>query len=181
MTRKLIVPMLIGLILFFTIPIFYLANYSQTITTEEQKVVYELPYPGILPDHPLYFFKAVRDRIMDFSTRDKLKKVELYILFSDKRAKMAQLLTYKGKIDQAITTMSKGEKYFIKIPKLLRTSKEQGVSPQQELINKAKASNDKHREIIQELLKSAPEGEQYRITEILRINETSQSEIEDLQ
>ncbi|MEX1052244.1 MAG: DUF5667 domain-containing protein [Patescibacteria group bacterium] len=181
MTRKLIVPTLIGFILFLTIPILYLANYSQTITTEDQKVVYELPYPGILPDHPLYFFKAIRDKILDFSTRDKLKKVDLYILFSDKRARMAQLLSDKGKMDQAITTMSKSEKYFLKIPKLLIQSKEQGEAPKNELIDRVKASNKKHREVIQELLKTAPEGEQYRITEILMINENSQNDLENLQ
>ncbi|MFH1827165.1 MAG: DUF5667 domain-containing protein [bacterium] len=180
MTRKLIVPILIAVILFLTLPVFYLVNYSQTIINEEEKAVYELPYPGILPDHPLYFFKVVRDRIWAFSTRDNLKKANVYLLFSDKRAKMAQKLTDKGKMDLAITTMSKGEKYFLKIPKLLKASKTQGVPPKQELLNKVKASNSKHKELIQNLLKTAPEGEQNRITEILKINESAQKELENL-
>ena len=112
MTKKFIVPILIAAILFLTLPIFYLTNYSQTISLDEKETVYELPYPGILPDHPLYFFKVVRDKIWAFSTRDNLKKVDIYILFSDKRAKMAQALSNKGKTDLAISTMSKGEKYF---------------------------------------------------------------------
>ena len=177
MTKKFIVPILIAAILFLTLPIFYLANYSQTISLDEKETVYELPYPGILPDHPLYFFKVVRDRIWAFSTRDNLKKVDVYILFSDKRAKA---LSNKGKIDLAISTMSKSEKYFLKIPSLLKDSKEQGVAPSQELLDEAKASNNKHKEIIQELLKKAPEGEQNRITEIMKINETSQKLLEDL-
>lgn len=180
MTKKFIVPILIAVILFLTFPIFYLANYSQTISLDEKETVYELPYPGILPDHPLYFFKVVRDKIWAFSTRDNLKKVDIYILFSDKRAKMAQALSNKGKTDLAISTMSKSEKYFLKIPTLLKDSKEQGVAPSQELLDQAKASNSKHKEIIQELLKKAPEGEQNRITEIMKINETSQKLLEDL-
>lgn len=180
MTRKLITPILIAVIIFLTIPFFYLANYSQTITNETEKAVYELPYPGILPDHPLYFFKVARDRIWAFSTRDNLKKAELYILFSDKRVKMAQKLTDKGKMDLAITTMSKGEKYFLKIPKLLKASKTQGVPPSQELLDRVKASNIKHKELIQDLLKTAPEGEQNRITEILKINENAQKDLVNL-
>ncbi len=180
MTRKFIVPILIAAILFLTLPIFYLANYSQTISLDKKNTVYELPYPGILPDHPLYFFKAVRDRIWVFSTRDNLKKVDVYILFSDKRAKMAQALSNKGKVDLAISTMSKSEKYFLKIPNLLKASKAQGVSPNQELLDEVRASNNIHKGIIQELLRNAPEGEQNRITEILKINETSQKLLEDL-
>ena len=50
-------------------------TYSQTITDNPQpKVLYNLPYPGLTPDNPLYFIKAVRDRIIDISTRDTLKK-----------------------------------------------------------------------------------------------------------
>jgi len=181
MTRKLFIPALITLILFLTLPVFYLSNYSQTITHEQEKIVYELPYPGILPDHPLYIFKTLRDKIWAFSTRDNLKKADIYRLFSDKRAKMAQELTDKGKTDLAITTISKGEKYFLKIPKLLKDSKNQGVAPKQEFLDKLKASNMKHKETIQDLLKRAPEGEQYRITEVLKINESLQKQLENLQ
>ena len=180
MTRKFLIPVFIVLILFFTVPIFYLTNYSQTISLEDKKTVYELPYPGILPDHPLYIFKAARDGIWAFSTRDNLKKADLYILLSDKRAKMAQSLNRKGKTDLAISTMSKGEKYFLKIPELLKDYKSQGGAIRQEMLDKAKSSNNKHKEIIQELLKNSPEGTQYRIAEILKLNQISQSQLESL-
>jgi len=180
MTRKILIPVFIVLILFFTVPIFYFANYSQTISIDDKKTVYELPYPGILPDHPLYIFKVFRDKILDFSTRDNLKKVDLYILLSDKRAKMAQNLNGKGKTDLAISTMSKGEKYFLKIPYLLKNYKLQGGALNQEILDKVIASNSKHKEIIQELLKNSPEGTQYRIAEILKLNQTSQSQLENL-
>lgn len=81
-----------------------------------EKVVYELPYPGILPDNPLYFVKIVRDRIIEFLTRDNIKKAQLYLLFSDKRAASALVLVQNGKNSLAITTLSKGEKYFDQIP-----------------------------------------------------------------
>src|SRR3989344_4950228 len=144
MTRKFLIPVFIVLILFFTVPIFYLTNYSQTISLEDKKTA------------------------------------DLYILLSDKRAKMAQSLNRKGKTDLAISTMSKGEKYFLKIPELLKDYKSQGGAIRQEMLDKVKSSNNKHKEIIQELLKNSPEGTQYRIAEILKLNQTSQSQLESL-
>jgi hypothetical protein len=180
MFKKLITLLLLIFFLLSTIPFFYLINYSQTITLKEEKVVYEMPYPGILPDHPLYSLKILRDRVWDFTTRDLIKKAKLYLLFSDKRIKMGEFLAQKGKNDLAISTTSKAEKYFLKIAPLLIQSKKQGSAAPQELINKIKSSNAKHKESIQNLLKIIPEGEQHRIKEILRINETVKKQLADL-
>jgi hypothetical protein len=48
-----------------------------------------------------------------------VKKANIYLLFSDKRAAMSVALLKKGKNQLAIDTFSKGEKYFLKIPDLL--------------------------------------------------------------
>jgi len=180
MFKKLITLLLLIIFLLSTVPFFYLVNYSQTITLKDERVVYEMPYPGILPDHPLYSFKILRDRILDFTTRDKIKKAKLYLLFSDKRVKMGEALVKKSKNDLAISTTSKAEKYFLKIPELLKESKEQGNGPTQELINKVKSSNIKHKEIIQNFLKEIPEGEQHRIQEIIKINNLIKKQLSDL-
>ncbi|MDH7476002.1 MAG: DUF5667 domain-containing protein [Microgenomates group bacterium] len=150
---------------------FSLIAYSEAIVFSQSKVVYEMPYPGILPDHPLYPFKIIRDRVLEFMTRDNLKKAQLYLLYSDKRVAMAIKLIKKGKDKQAISTFSKGEKYFLKIPNLLDASKKQGVNPPSDFINKLKTSNAKHKEIIEEIMKTAPQGQLGAITEILRLNQ----------
>lgn len=139
-----------------------------------------MPYPGILPDHPLYFLKVVRDRIMEFGTRDHLKKAELYLLLSDKRVAMATLLVKKGKERIAVTTLSKGEKYALKIPGLLRQSKEQGVKPPDEVIFRVRLSNEKHREIIETLIKKSSQGELEALTEVLKLNEEIKKTLQDL-
>lgn len=102
----------ISLIAFFLLipPVFYILN-SQSITINQDKVVYNLPYPGILPDNPLYFIKGIRDKILELVTRDNLKKAELYLLFSDKRVAMAESLAQKGKDKQALTIFYEGEQY----------------------------------------------------------------------
>lgn len=178
MLKKLSVPIVLGILILFIVPIFYLVDYSQQITlTQEQKVVYTLPYPGILPDHPFYVIKVGRDRILEFFTRDNIKKAELYLLFSDKRVKMAQELAEKGKSTLAISTFSKAEKYFLKIPELLRASQEQGVAPTAALVDKFKKSNEKHQEILAELLETLPQGEQEGLVQIGELIEQSRKEL----
>src|SRR3989304_4320145 len=71
-------------------------------------VEYDLPYPGILPDHPLYFLKLIRDKILILSARNLTKKSELYLLFADKHLSMGQLLRGKGNLDLSTTTFAKG-------------------------------------------------------------------------
>lgn len=79
----------------FLVPLFiYMMEYTPVNATQE-KVVYNLPYPGILPDNPLYFIKAIRDQFLILGTRDNIKKAQLYLLYSDKRFAMAISLVKK--------------------------------------------------------------------------------------
>lgn len=73
---------------------------------------YNLPYPGILPDHPLYFVKSLRDRILLFVTADPVKAVELRRHLADKQLAMGQTLCDKGKIALCIRTIALGEQYL---------------------------------------------------------------------
>ncbi len=166
MVKKLVASILL-LIFLLILPSLKLTK-AQTLNLETNEVAYELPYPGLLPDHPLYFLKAIRDRMLDILTLDNQKNAELYLLFSDKRANAAKFLAEKGRGDLAITTLSKAEKYSLKIPPLLKESK---TKPKREFIDKVKSSNLKHKEIIEDFLKELPQGDQLRITEILKINE----------
>lgn len=147
-----------------------LAQGGATVTIENQKISYQMPYPGLLPDSPLYFLKAFRDRVVEFATRDNLKKAQLYLLYSDKRAQMSVELSQKGKTKLASSTFSKGEKYFEQIPNLLRTSKSQGAAPSQDFIQKLRLSNAKHRELIEMLLTQLPQGELAEMQQVLDIN-----------
>jgi hypothetical protein len=153
---------------------------AQPIVINEQKVIYNLPYPGILPDNPLYIFKIIRDRAREITTRDYLKKADLYLLFSDKRAAMALALVDNGKDKLAVSTLSKAEKYFEKIPDILKTSKKQGVSPSSDAVNRLKLSNSKHREIAQDLLKKLPQGQDDAINQILNLNDKIRALLEKL-
>lgn len=77
-----------------------------------QKVEYYLPYPGILPDSPLYKVKALRDRISLWLVTDPGKKAEKELLLADKRIGAAVALLDGGKDELAVSTATKGEKYL---------------------------------------------------------------------
>lgn len=77
-----------------------------------QKVEYYLPYPGILPDSPLYKLKTVRDRVSLWLITDPGRKAEKELLLADKRIGAAMALLDGGKDELAVSTATKGEKYL---------------------------------------------------------------------
>ena len=167
------------LIIPFAVYTMVLGSVSQLYAVQE-KVLYNLPYPGILPDNPIYFIKIVRDRITEFATREQLRKAQVYLLMSDKRVAMAQALVKKGKDQLAIDTFTKAEKYFLKIPSLITSSKKQGNSPTSGFIDTLKLSNAKHREIGQSLLKDLPQGMNESVMQALNITNQIRQQVEKL-
>ena len=178
--KKKVLSLFFYLFFFLLIPPTFYFLQSQQVNLNQDKIEYNLPYPGILPDHPLFFFKKVRDKILELTTRDSLKKAELYLLFSDKRIAMAMVLLKNGKDKYALTAFRQGEDYFLKIPKLLEMSKKQGVSASSDFIQRLKLSNAKHKEVGQTLLKDLPQGQNEIINEALIINEEIKKTIEKL-
>lgn len=168
------------ILFFFLIPPAFYFLQSQPITLSQEKVEYNLPYPGILPDHPLFLLKKIRDKVLELTTRDSLKKAELYLVFSDKRVAMALSLAKSGKEKMTVTAYSEAEEYFAKIPPLLAESKKQGVSASSEFILKLKLSNAKHREIGGSLLRDLPQGLSGEINKSIDLNQQLKKKVEKL-
>ena len=113
---------------------------------------YPLPYPGILPDNPLYFMKALRDKVVSFFISDPLKKAEFDLLMADVRLNAAQYLFVKGenKYSLAETTISKGENYFYDSLVKISNAKQQGM-PVNDLVSKLIIASQKHQQVIRDL------------------------------
>jgi hypothetical protein len=77
-----------------------------------KKPEYPLPFPGILPDHPLYFIKRFRDQMMERLIVDPVSKAKFYILMADKHVQMAVLLSEKGNTVLAGIMATKAEMYL---------------------------------------------------------------------
>jgi hypothetical protein len=86
---------------------------AEELKEEELKEVdYYLPYPGILPDHPLYWLKMIRDRILLALTNNPVDKFERFLLYADKRIGAAEVLIKGNKAELGVTTADKAEKYL---------------------------------------------------------------------
>lgn len=85
-----------------------------SVSAQIKTIDYVLPYPGLLPDNPLYFLKAMRDRIISLLISSPLRKADFNLLAADKRLNEGILLFGKGegKYNLAESTISKGENYF---------------------------------------------------------------------
>jgi len=127
--------------------------------TPVPEVVYNLAYSGgILPNNPLWYLKAARDRIQYFITTDKLKKADLALLFSDKRLSASLILLQKKNPDLAVSVLTKGEKYLEMASSDEVTARQAGLNTNDFLIKLATASL-KHRQVIEEqILPLTPEN-----------------------
>lgn len=138
---------------------------------------YQLPYPGILPDNPLYPVKALRDRLVNFLISDPLKKAEFNILQADKRLQAGvYLIDRSKKHDLAIDTISKGENYFADAIIKTLDSQKQGL-PAGGILDKLKKSAVKHKKTITEIIKKAPADKKSDYQILLKRIEKNQSEV----
>lgn len=136
------------------------------ITTENNKVDYYLPYPGILPDHPLYWLKMLRDRLILLLTAEPQAKLEKLMLYADKRLGAAKVLIEGGKVQLGITTATKGEKYLEQVVlewQILKKANKTTLETKERL-NKEFA---KHKEILTDLLKKVPDQNKAVIESLL--------------
>ena len=93
---------------------------------------------------------------------------------------MAITLAKKGKNRLAIETFSKAEKYFLKIPFLLKSAKQQGSSAPSSFVETVKLANAKHKELIDELIKTFPQGLNESLTSLSLLNDQARYELETL-
>jgi len=131
---------------------------------------YQLPYPGILPNHRLYPLKAARDRLVEFFTRDLNKKAQLYLHYADKRIYMAKMLSEQKEWALAESTASKAEKYLLKVASTVETLEKMGGSMDVTFVPKIKQAVQKHRQLLNDLLKEAPKEYRASLKEVIKIN-----------
>lgn len=123
-----------------------------TPTPTPSPVDYTLPYPGLLPDSPLYVLKVLRDRIVGFLIADPLKKAQFDILEADKRLVSSWSLLKKSPKESAliVTTLSKGENYVADAMTQIQLAKKQGLVVT-DVVRQLKLSNAKHLEVVDEM------------------------------
>lgn len=146
---------------------------ENTEAAEEQvktTVDYYLAYPGILPDHPLYPLKMVRDKVWLFLTRDQIKRAELLLLFADKRLGAAKALIEGGKQELGLTTLTKAEKYLEQAITQAEGAKSGGKEVGG-LYDKLGKASLKHEEVINNLLDRVSDEAKTAVQQTLRYSQ----------
>ncbi len=155
----LVIPLVLVILLVqFSTAIVSAQDLNPTEAEPPKTVDYQLSYPGLLPDHPLYFLKTGRDRIMSFFISKPMERAEFNLLQADKRVE-ASLMLFKekeSKIDLAQSTFSKGANYFDESINNTSAAKSQGINIS-DFSNKLADSNKKHKQILQDMI-SAQNG-----------------------
>ena len=114
------------------------------------KMEYYLPYPGVLPDSPMYKIKMIRDRVALWLTFGEEKKARKELAYADKRINAAMYLVEGGKLGLGVTTATKAEKYLEKaVERVVRMSTE-GQDAKSFLADLSRATQ-KHLEILEQL------------------------------
>ncbi len=130
---------------------------AQEDLDSSKKVDYFLVYPGLLPDHPLYPLKMIRDRIWLWLTTNSLEKAELLLLFADKRLGAGKALIEGNKIELGITTLTKAEKYLERALNQERIAAQKGKETKV-FLEKLSQATLKHQEVLNELKEKVPES-----------------------
>lgn len=127
------------------------ATVSAQKTEVQPQVMYYLPYPGVLPDSPLYKLKVARDWVQLWLTFDEVQKAQRELLYADKRINAARALIEGGKPELGVSTATKAEKYLEQAVNLTLTLQQSGKDVKSLLLTLAKATT-KHGEVLQQLL-----------------------------
>lgn len=170
---------LISLLLFTHRPFF-----AQEITPTPTPVIikYDLAYPGILPDHPFYKLKVLRDRISITLISDPRKKIDFYLLQTDKGILAAAMLVDKNKISLAEETALKAENNFTLISRTFQSYYgQEGVdsASTNALLTKLKTASSKHQEILTSLLKRVPKENQKTFENVIYFSKSNMKTIEE--
>lgn len=130
-------------------------------------IQYDLAYPGILPDNPLYKLKQLRDKITNILITDPKKRVELYLLQADKGILATAMLIDKKNIALAEQTVLRAEhnmtllnNEFPRMPK----------KPDSALFAKLKTASLKHQEVLNSLIKRLPKDKQKTFKQVLEFS-----------
>jgi len=127
---------------------------------------YSLAYPGsVLPDHPLWFLKAGRDKVWLFLTTDTLRKSDLNLLFADKRLQAAKKLFEEKKTDLGFSTLVRAEKYLENASNLETKARSEGYDTFESAQTLALAAL-KHRQTIKYIIAIAPEEARPEISKV---------------
>lgn len=153
---------------------------EETTTLVAEPVDYTLPYPGILPDHPLYFLKRLRDQILEKLIVDPIRKIEFYMLQSDKGVNTGIFLIAKQNETLALESMNRAKSYLEQAIVMATTLKTQGKDVPAYLVERFTKAGAKYEELLIELADKASETQKGNLLSLLESFRALQQQAESL-
>ena len=139
---------------------------DEKILGDNVKVDYYFPYPGtILPDHPLWGLKALRDHVWLVLTAKPERKAELNLLFANKRIVASKILFEADKPELAYSVLTKSEKYLESALSEEEIARSRSVDTKAFLMSLNLAVL-KHREELGEIMTMAPDDAKPEIVKV---------------
>ena len=165
--------------LFVSPPVF-----AQTVTpgpaVVETKVEYALPYPGILPDHPLYFLKRLRDQILERLIVDPVRKIEFYMLQADKSVNTGLFLAAKQSEALANESLKRGQTYLDQAIQAAAALKAEGKEVPSHLVERFANAGAKYEEVLADLVSRANETQKAVLMSLMESFARLQEEVAKL-
>jgi len=131
-------------------------------------IEYNLAFPGILPDHPLYKLKTLRNKVFLALIANPQKKTDWLLRETDKGILAAAMLIDKQKYALAIQTAYKAEHNYTLITYEM---KKMLIRPDDEYFLNLKLAALKHQEVLRSLLTRVPEEKQKDLRTIIEFSE----------
>lgn len=138
-------------------------------------IQYDLAFPGILPDHPLYKLKILRDRMQLAMTSDPKARIHLLLRLADKRMLTTAMLVDKQSWKLAKETALKAEHNMTLLTPELYNLEE---PIDRNLLQKLQTASLKHQEVLTTLLPRVPTDDQIVFQQVIDFSKRNQEEIE---
>lgn len=148
-----------------------------TPTPTPTYIKYDLAFPGMLPDSPLYKLKVLRDKLTLALTRDPMKKAQYHLLLADKRIHMAAILADKGKMELAKETALKGENEYTLLVFLF---KDEVKKPDKSLFERLEKAALKHQEVLRSIINKVDKKDEKTFVTVLEFSERNLEELRQI-
>lgn len=170
--RKFYILLLLVLSAFLVFSNIKLANADEA--SPSAIINYDLAYPGILPDNPLYKLKVLRDKISIALITNPLKRIDFYLLQTDKGVLATAILVDKNKIKLAEETLLKAENNYTL---LIREFGKLNEKPNAAFFQKLQTASLKHQEVISSLIKRLPQDQRSVFETVLEFSKRNLNQV----
>ena len=135
----------------------------------------DLPDPGILPGHPLYFLKNWSENIRTVFTFSDEAKAERMLFLSEKRLAEANELSELGEVELAQETLSRYEGHLNAALERAQEAREKGQD-MDEVLGRVSEATSKHQGVLADVYERVPEQAQEAIQRAMEQSKRGQEE-----